>query len=126
MRRRVPIIPAVLLILIVLGVIGYSIHWRRQPHPGHVKDEALLAGREAATFPAADEDYFHDMDGGPKLELPEIKGRNTWLVWTAGNDRLWNQLVYNSAGALDFLKTLSSYDPVKDPSATSQEREQLK
>jgi hypothetical protein len=27
-------------------------------------DEALAIGREAATLPAADEDYFHDMDGG--------------------------------------------------------------
>jgi hypothetical protein len=125
-RRKVLIIPAVLFILIALGVIAYSIHWYRQPHPGHVKDEALLAGRDAATFTAADEDHFHDMDGGVPLGPAEIQGRNTWLVWTAGNDRLWNQLIYNSAGALDFLKTLSSYDPDKDSTATSQERERLK
>src|SRR5262249_48862857 len=39
----------------------------------------------------------------------EIQGRNTWLVWTAGNDRLWDVLGNQSAGALDFLKTLSSH-----------------
>ena len=99
----------VLLILIVGFGVAYSIRWFRQPRPGHVKDEALLAGRDASSFKAADEDYFHDMDGGIPLEKAEIQGRNTWVVWTAGNDRLWNQLIYNSAGALDFLKTLSTH-----------------
>ena len=76
---------------------------------GHVKDEALLAGRDPSSFPAADEDSFHDMDGGVPLAKAEIEGRNTWLVWTAGNDRLWDTLIYRSAGALDFLKILSSH-----------------
>jgi hypothetical protein len=89
--------------------LTYGIYWCRQPRPGHVKDEALLAGRDASSFKAAGEDYFHDMDGGVKLDPPEISGRNTWMVWTAGNDRLWNQLIYNSAGALDFLKILSNH-----------------
>jgi hypothetical protein len=99
----------VLFILIASAVVAYCIHWSRQPRPGHVKDEALLAGRDASTFKAADEDYFHDMDGGVKLDPAEVAGRNTWIVWTAGNDRLWNQLIYNSAGALDFLKILSTH-----------------
>src|SRR5712691_6331587 len=29
-----------------------------------VLDEARLANRNVQSFPAADEDYFHDMDGG--------------------------------------------------------------
>ncbi len=53
-------------------------------------DEALAVGRDASTFPAADEDYFHDMDGGVPLTPEEIKGRNSWIVWTAGNDRFWD------------------------------------
>src|SRR5260370_1035976 len=88
----------ILFIVIAVPVIGYAIHWSREPHTGRVKDEALLAGRDASSFHAADEDYFHDMDGGIDLTAgaPEndksalVKGRNTWLVWTAGNDRLWN------------------------------------
>src|SRR3954447_20404566 len=32
------------------------------PQPGEVLDEARLAGRDAASFPHAGEDYFHDMD----------------------------------------------------------------
>ena len=99
----------VLFILIVAGVAVFSIKWCRQPRAGHVKDEALMAGRDASTFKAADEDYFHDMDGGIALNKAEIQGRNTWLVWTAGDDRLWDQLVYHSAGALDFLKILSTH-----------------
>jgi hypothetical protein len=106
-RGRVKLL-LVLFILIAGAVIAYSIHWSRQPRAGHVKDEALLAGRDASTFKAADEDYFHDMDGGVLLEKAEIQGRNTWIVWTGGNDRLWNQLTYDSVGALDFLKTLST------------------
>ena len=77
--------------------------------PGKVLDEAKLANRPASSFPAADEDYFHDMDGGIQLTADEIKGRNTWLVWTAGDDRLWDVLSTTSVGNLDFLKTISSY-----------------
>src|SRR5579864_2588248 len=107
----------VLLLVIIAGVLLYTAWWYTQPRPGHVKDEALLAGRDASTFPAADEDYFHAMDGGIDLtknapasdKLALVKGRNTWMVWTAGNDRLWNTLIYKSAGALDFLKVLSSH-----------------
>jgi hypothetical protein len=107
----------VLLLLIAAGVLLYAIWQFKQPQPGHVKDEALLAGRDASSFKAADEDFFRDMDGGIDLtaDAPEgdklalVKGRNTWLVWAAGNDRLWDTLTYRSAGALDFLKTLSSH-----------------
>src|SRR5262249_16183607 len=55
-------------------------------------DEAQSAGREAATFPQADEDYFHDMDHGVSLSPEEIRGRNMWLVWTGGNDRFWDKI----------------------------------
>ena len=55
-------------------------------------------------MPAAGEDYFHDMDGGVELTAGEIKGRNTWLVWTGGNDRFWDSIANNTFGSLDFLK----------------------
>src|SRR5574338_285792 len=97
---------------------------------GNVKDEALCVGRSAESFPAADEDYFADMDYGltrdPKAVaaaldpyLPgvgpadartaAVKGRNNWIVWTGGNDRLWDVLAVKSVGLLDFLKILSNY-----------------
>ena len=43
-----------------------------------VLDEARGAHRDVASFPAAGEDYFHDMDGGIALTADQIKGRNTW------------------------------------------------
>lgn len=97
-----------ILVLLGLAVILIVYFVNRPPAPGTVKDEALAHGRGPETFPAADEDYFHDMDRGQKLTVEEIKGRNNWIVWTGGNDRFWDYLANNSAGALDFLKTLSS------------------
>ena len=82
---------------------------QNQPKPGTVRDEAMLAARTAASFPAADEDYFHDMDGGLPLTKEQIAGRNMWLVWTGGDDRLWDVLSVASLGSLDFLKTVSSH-----------------
>jgi hypothetical protein len=88
-----------------------------KPQPGHVQDEARLAGRSPDSFPAADEDYFHDMDqdahGRLALTPDEIKGRNMWIVWTGGNDRLWDQMTVTSVGTFDLLKTISSYPGLK-------------
>jgi len=117
-RHRLSSVILILVFAIVAaGVLAYSIWWLHHPRPGHVKDEALLVKRDASSFPAADEDYFHDMDGGIDLTAAApaadkkalIKGRNTWLVWTGGNDRLWDTMIYRSVGALDFLKILSSH-----------------
>jgi hypothetical protein len=101
---------------------------------GRVKDEALCVGRKADSFPAADEDYFRDMDYGA-TKRPEqvaaaldpylpgisphdavsavVKGRNNWIVWTGGNDRLWDILADKTVGNLDFLKTLSDHPSLK-------------
>ena len=101
---------------------------------GHVLDEAMCVGRDAGSFPAADEDYFRDMDYGVTKSpsraaaalapyLPNIspdqavsaavKGRNNWIVWSGGNDRLWDALSVQSAGILDFLKTISNHPSQK-------------
>jgi hypothetical protein len=106
-----PVIVILALVLVGAGVwfagcVGHS-------RIGKVKDEALASGRAAESFPAADEDYFHDMDGGASLTAAEIKGRNTWIVWSGGNDVMWDKLSVTSAGALDFLKTLSSHPSLK-------------
>ena len=77
--------------------------------PGHVLDEASKAGRPAASFPAAAEDYFHDMDGALPLSREEIQGRNMWIVWTGGNDRFWDTISVSSLGTFDLLKSASSH-----------------
>jgi hypothetical protein len=101
--------------------------------PGTVKDEAMLAGRTGETFKAAEVDYFADMDGGYKratdpgikpLSVNAVRGRNTWMVWTGGNDRFWDFMANNTFGAFDLLKILSSNRRVgycKDPSGKSYE-----
>ena len=81
--------------------------------PGHVPDEAMRAGRTVASLAPADEDYFHDMDGGVSLSREEIMGRNMWNVWTGGNDRFWDQISDTSLGTLDLLKTLSSHPTMR-------------
>jgi hypothetical protein len=48
------------------------------------------------------------MDGGVALTPEEVKGRNTWMIWTAGNDGFWDHLANNSFGSVDLLKTLDS------------------
>ena len=80
-----------------------------EPKSGGVQDEARAAGRTAASFPHAGDDYFHDMDGGLALSPEEIKGRNMWLVWTGGNDRFWNEMTQYTFGAFDLLKAISSH-----------------
>jgi hypothetical protein len=79
------------------------------PPRGQVFDEARRVRRASASFPAAGEDYFHDMDGGIALTPEEIRGRNAWIVWSGGNDLFWDGISKTSLGTLDFLKTLSSH-----------------
>jgi hypothetical protein len=80
------------------------------PISGRVLDEAQSAGRAADSLAAADDDYLHDMDGGIPLSKDEIKGRNTWIVWTGGNDRFWDGMTAITFGAFDLLKIVA-YDP---------------
>lgn len=97
------------LALIGAAAVAIAVYLNTGPKSGHVLDEARVAQREAGSFPAADEDYFRDMDGRVELTADEIKGRNTWIVWTAGNDRFWDKLIGASLGNFDLLKTLSSH-----------------
>lgn len=106
-RRRMRILALITASALLIGGC------QRQPAPGTVQDEALRAHRDVSSFPPAEEDYFHDMDGGLALTPEQIKGRNMWLVWSGGNDRLWDTIGVSSFGALDFLKTLSSHPSLK-------------
>lgn len=97
---------------------------------GKILDEAKCVGRTAESLKSADEDYFADMDYGVSKNPAEVakrldpfipgisaddafkafvRGRNNWVVWTAGNDALWDRLSRDSVGNLDFLKTISNH-----------------
>jgi hypothetical protein len=105
MRR----IAAIVTGLVLLIVLAWLLFGTREPQPGEAKDEAMLAGRKAASFPpSADGTLFRDMDNGITLSDDENRGRNMWLVWTGGNDRFWDQLIKDSFGTFDLLKTISS------------------
>ena len=99
---------AALAVLVVLAV-GALVWPRSDRRPGEVLDEARMAGRDAASFPHASEDYFHDMDGAVSLTEDEVKGRNMWLVWTGGNDRFWDGMTRATFGAFDLLKIITSH-----------------
>jgi hypothetical protein len=90
-----------------------------------IVDEAKALGKSPADFPADDYDYFREMDMRPdgtvdangnsklkSLELTkdEIKGRNTWVLWCAGNQVFWDYLAGHSYGFMDLLK-LCDFSP---------------
>ncbi|MBB3953730.1 c-type cytochrome [Novosphingobium sediminicola] len=150
-----------LALLAVVGIIWIYYAWTAPAVPawrkacgkssGKVVDEAVCAYRQsadykqaegkktdadlvAASWKAADEDYFADMDRaatkdpvGLQKDLapfvpgitPEeahkvaVIGRNNWIVWTAGNDRFWDVLATKSFGNVDLLKTVSSFPGAK-------------
>jgi hypothetical protein len=112
-RRRLFVPLSLLSLLSLAAAAGAAGCRHKEPEPGTVLDEAKQVGREAASFAAADEDYFHDMDGARALTPGEIKGRNTWIAWTFGNDRFWDAISKKSNGTLDFLKTISSHPKLK-------------
>ena len=109
MRRRITLGTGV---FTALALVFPAACTKKQPQPGTVLDEAMRAERKADSFKPSGDPYFHDMDGGVPLSADEQQGRNTWIVWTGGNDRFWDVISVRSAGALDFLKTLSSYPGV--------------
>ncbi len=99
-----------------------------------IQDEATQADRDEYSFRAADEDYFRDMDYGltkhpekvaaaldpyiPGISPADavaavVRGRNNWIVWTGGNDRLWDELNRASVGAFDLLKVVSNHPSLK-------------
>ncbi len=59
-------------------------------------------------FPEASVDYFQEMDGGVQLTEAEARGRNTWMIWTGGNDAFWDYIGRHSFGNMDLLKVLDS------------------
>ncbi|MGH7945243.1 MAG: hypothetical protein ACREF9_09560 [Opitutaceae bacterium] len=65
-------------------------------------------GRKAEDFPELAADVFKPLDGGIALSVDEIKGRNTWNLWTGGNEQFWDRMARESFGLMDLLKTIDS------------------
>jgi cytochrome c5 len=112
---------------VVIALAAGVFFWHsRRTHPtaGRVRDEARIADR--SSFAEPDDDYFGAMDGGIDLALEETKGRNMWMIWSAGNDRFWDWLAHYTAGEFDLLKIVSSYDPDKDDRIPEADRVRLR
>ncbi len=71
-------------------------------------DEAKAAGLTTADFPQIAADIFKPMDGGIELSPEEIMGRNTWNLWSGGNQHFWNRAAQDSFGLMDLLKMLDN------------------
>jgi hypothetical protein len=127
--------------LLVVGAIAGLVYFNTGLNPapcgkgaGKVLDEAKCVGREPETFTASEDNYLGDMDYGITHHPEEvaarlspfvpgitpdaavkaaIRGRNTWVIWSAGNDRMWDELSRVSANTVDFLKTLSNHPGLK-------------
>jgi predicted small secreted protein len=73
-----------------------------------IVDDAKAAGRTVAEFPETSSRLFKDMDGGIDLTEAQIKGRNSWILWTAGNQVFWDLMANRLCGVVDLIKTLDS------------------
>lgn len=126
---------ALLLLVVGSGLLLRALIEPDADQFGKLPDEAKRAGLTKAHFRAADEGYFTAMDKGvlaapnaaqgwaPAIQalakatgLSEqavrdhaVRGQNTWIAWTGGNDRFWDHLANITAGSFDLLKVISSH-----------------
>jgi hypothetical protein len=92
-----------LVVAAILTVVSLAGGCKRQPLP---VDNA--GGRTPSDFPELAADVFKPMDGGVDLSPDEIKGRNTWDLWTGGDEQFWERMSRQSFGLIDLLKTIDS------------------
>ncbi len=104
--RGIRIITLVFLCATAIVISGFLI--RRSHRDAIVPDDAKLAGKRPADFPQTGTHAFDAMDGGISLDPDETKGRNTWVLWTAGDQVFWDHMAQRGFGIVDLLKTLDS------------------
>jgi hypothetical protein len=73
-----------------------------------IPDDAKASGKTFADFPESNSRAFDAMDGGVTLSASETRGRNTWLLWTAGDQVFWDRMAQRGYGIADLLKTIDS------------------
>lgn len=100
MRHRSASLAACALTLLALFLGGCG----RQTY----EDEAKKEGLSPSDFPQIAADIFKPMDGGIELSPEEIMGRNTWNLWSGGNQRFWDHTARDSFGLMDLLKMLDN------------------
>jgi len=96
----------VLYSVVVMLFAVWAVHRHREN--AIVPDAAKLAGRSVNDFPETASHVFDEMDGGIALSDAERKGRNTWILWTAGDETFWDTMARDGAGIGDLLRTIDS------------------
>jgi hypothetical protein len=94
--------------IVILGVAALTLLFFTQRHSSIVSDDAKAAGKTVTDFPESDSLAFDAMDGGITLSGDETEGRNTWLLWTAGDQVFWDRMAQHGYGTADLLKTIDS------------------
>jgi hypothetical protein len=89
--------------VVVWALLAFTSCGKKEPI-----DEAKAAGKTTADFPQITADIFKPMDGGIDLSPEEIMGRNTWNLWSGGNQHFWNHAAQDSYGLMDLLKMLDN------------------
>ncbi len=97
-----------IVLLCVIAIVVAAFFMCRSHHDDVVPDDAKLAGKTTGDFPQTDTHAFDAMDGGIVLDEDQTKGRNTWLLWTAGDQVFWDSMAQRGFGIVDLLKTLDS------------------
>jgi hypothetical protein len=92
---------------LVLAVIAVALWFLRPPIP-ETLDDAKAAGKTVADFPETASHAFDAMDDGQLFNEDERKGRNTWLLWTAGDQVFWDGMAQHGFGVGDLLRAIDS------------------
>ena len=72
-------------------------------------DEANPTGLPTADLPQITADIFKPMDGGIELTPEQIMGRNTWNLWTSGNQYFWDRIAREGYGLPKATRIPSSF-----------------
>jgi hypothetical protein len=93
-----------MLLLAGIAVSFWIVRLRTPP----VMDDAKAQGKTAADFPESTSTAMDEMDGGQPLSDEARRGRNTWLLWTAGDQTFWDGMAQHGLGTADLLKAIDS------------------
>ncbi len=97
--------PLLALALLIVVAIALLLAHRGAPY---IPDDAKAAGKTTADFPQTASHALDDMDGGIALDDDERRGRNTWILWTAGDQVFWDEMARHGLGTADLLKVIDS------------------